>query len=128
LRLSACNTATGGSGANGKEVEGFGGLAQRQGAKAVVASLWAVADRSTKSLMQEFYKLREAKDGLPKSEALREAQLELLNGNIGGGDERLVTDWQIAHEEGKPETAKQPRFTADPKRPFAHPYFGRPLF
>ena len=32
--LSACNTATGGSGANGKEVEGFGVLAQRQGAKA----------------------------------------------------------------------------------------------
>jgi CHAT domain-containing protein len=39
LRLSACNTATAGSGANGKEVEGFGVLAQRQGAKAVVASL-----------------------------------------------------------------------------------------
>ena len=35
LTLSACNTATGGSGANGKEVEGFGVLAQRQGAKAV---------------------------------------------------------------------------------------------
>src|SRR5262249_9219395 len=44
LTLSACNTATGGSGANGKEVEGFGVLAQRQGAKAVVASLWPVFD------------------------------------------------------------------------------------
>jgi CHAT domain-containing protein len=31
LTLSACNTATGGSGANGKEVEGFGVLAQRRG-------------------------------------------------------------------------------------------------
>jgi CHAT domain-containing protein len=72
--------------------------------------------------------LPEAKDALPKIEARREAQLELLNGKIGGGDERLVTNWQIAHEEGKPETAKQPRFTADPKRPFAHPYYWRPLF
>ena len=59
--LVACNTATGASGATGKEVEGFAVLAQRQGAKAVVASLWPVADRSTKNLMQEFYQLREAK-------------------------------------------------------------------
>ena len=63
LTLSACNTATGGSGANGKEVEGFGVLAQRQGAKAVVASLWPVADTSTKLLMQEFYRAREARTG-----------------------------------------------------------------
>jgi len=59
LTLSACNTATGGTGANGKEVEGFGVLAQRQGAKSVIASLWPVADSSTKVLMQEFYRLRE---------------------------------------------------------------------
>jgi CHAT domain-containing protein len=51
LTLSACNTATGGSGANGTEIEGFGVLAQRQGAKAVVASLWPVFDTSTKELM-----------------------------------------------------------------------------
>jgi CHAT domain-containing protein len=66
LTLSACNTATGGSGANGKEVEGFGVLAQRQGAKAVVASLWPVADRSTKLLMQEFYRSRESQMGMSK--------------------------------------------------------------
>jgi len=78
LRLSACNTATGGSGANGKEVEGFGGLAQRTGSEGSSREPVGGCDRSTKSLMQEFYKLREAKDGLPKSEALREAQLELL--------------------------------------------------
>ncbi|MBL8207052.1 MAG: CHAT domain-containing protein, partial [Blastocatellia bacterium] len=47
LTLSACNTATGGSNANGKEVEGFGVLAQDKGAKAVVARLWPVADRTT---------------------------------------------------------------------------------
>ena len=38
LTLSACNTGVG----DGAEVEGFGTLAQRQGAKSVVASLWPV--------------------------------------------------------------------------------------
>jgi CHAT domain-containing protein len=77
LTLSACDTATGDVGADGKEVEGFGMLAQRQGAKAVVASLWPVADDSTRLLMQEFYRLRNARR-LAKVEALRQAQLGLL--------------------------------------------------
>ncbi len=127
LTLSACNTATGGSGANGKEVEGFGVLAQRQGAKAVIASLWPVADRSTKNLMQEFYKLREAKDGLTKAEALREAQLKLLRGEITIDTTILVLNRQIVHDEDKPGTLKQPRFNPDPKKPYAHPYYWAPF-
>jgi NADPH:quinone reductase-like Zn-dependent oxidoreductase len=39
LALPACNTGMG----HGTEVEGFGTLAQRQGAKVDVASLWPVA-------------------------------------------------------------------------------------
>ncbi len=74
LTLSACNTALG----DGSEVEGFGTLAQRQGAKAVIASLWPVADASTSQLMQDFYRIRESSPGITKVEALREAQLELL--------------------------------------------------
>jgi CHAT domain-containing protein/Flp pilus assembly protein TadD len=126
LTLSACNTATGGSGANGKEVEGFGVLAQRQGAKAVVASLWPVADRSTKLLMQEFYRDREARTGESKIAALRQAQLELLRGEISV-DASNSGSRQIVHEEGKPETAKQPLFNPDPKKPFAHPYYWAPF-
>ena len=83
LTLSACNTATGGGGSTGKEVEGFGVLAQRQGAKAVLATLWRVADRSTKTLMQRFYRLRSADPRLPKAEALRQAQLSLLHAPSG---------------------------------------------
>jgi CHAT domain-containing protein len=124
--LSACNTATGGSGADGKEVEGFGVLAQRQGAKAVIASLWPVADRSTKSLMQEFYKLREAKDGVTKAEALRKAQLKLLSGEVGL-DGETAADRQIVHDEPKAETTKRPRYTPDPKKPYAHPYYWAPF-
>jgi CHAT domain-containing protein/tetratricopeptide (TPR) repeat protein len=83
LTLSACDTASGGTGANGKEVEGFGVLAQQKGAKAVIATLWPVADASTNELMQTFYRIRESKPGTTKAEALRQAQLALLNGSAG---------------------------------------------
>lgn len=101
LTLSACDTATGGTTESGKEVEGFAVLAQRQGAKAVIATLWAVADESTRLLMQKFYRLREAGEGTLKAEALRQAQLALLRGD------------------GKQPGAR----TA----PYAHPYFWAPF-
>lgn len=126
LTLSACNTATGGSGANGKEVEGFGVLAQRQGAKAVIASLWPVADRSTKLLMQEFYRSREARNGESKIAALREAQLKLLRGEIAT-DTAPSTSREIIHEEVQPGAVKRPLFKPDPKAPFAHPYYWAPF-
>ena len=127
LTLSACNTATGGSGANGKEVEGFGVLAQRQGAKAVVASLWPVFDTSTKELMQEFYRLREAKSGSTKIEALRQAQLELLRGTLSLATTSSSNNRQIVHEEAKPSAANKPLFKVDPKAPYAHPYYWAPF-
>jgi CHAT domain-containing protein len=126
LTLSACNTATGGAGANGKEVEGFGVLAQRQGAKAVVASLWPVADRSTKLLMQDFYRAREARVGESKIAALREAQLKLLHGEITMAATQS-TSRQITHEDAPVGEVKRPLFKPDPKAPFAHPYFWAPF-
>jgi CHAT domain-containing protein/tetratricopeptide (TPR) repeat protein len=101
LTLSACDTAIGGTGANGKEVEGFGVLAQRKGAKAVIATLWPVADASTNELMQTFYQIRESKPGTTKAEALRQAQLELLNGSV--------------------------KFGGGPAAPYTHPYYWAPF-
>ena len=81
LTLSACETAMfGGREADGREVDGFGALAQRKGAKGVLATLWPIADDSTAQLMQSFYRIRE-RQGLSKAEALRQAQLELLRGS-----------------------------------------------
>jgi len=77
LTLSACETGLGGGrDERGQEIEGFGVLAQQQGAKAVLATLWAVADQSTALLMADTYRLRQAQ-GLTKIEALRQAQLAL---------------------------------------------------
>jgi len=79
LTLSACDTGLGGGrDAQGKEIEGFGVLAQQQGAKAVLATLWPVVDASTAALMAEMYRRRQAQS-LTKIEALRQAQLSLLS-------------------------------------------------
>lgn len=84
LTLSACNTAVSAAGANGKEVEGFAVLAQRQGARSVIASLWEVADASTGFLMLKFYQLENGDRRVSKAEALQKAQLALLNGEMPG--------------------------------------------
>jgi CHAT domain-containing protein len=120
LTLSACDTAVGGEDADGKEVEGLAVLAQRQGAKAVVATLWAVADESTALLMREFYRVRVSDPNMTKAEALRQAQLALLTGKIRGD----------ASSDRGPRTNQDSaaqRFAKDPQRPYAHPYFWAPF-
>jgi CHAT domain-containing protein/uncharacterized protein HemY len=122
LTLSACNTGVG----DGTEVEGFGTLAQRQGAKAVIASLWPVADESTSLLMQEFYRIRESAPEATKLEALRQAQLSLLRGVVGG--EGVGGDRGLVHEDELPARVEAPKFVADPKARFGHPYYWAPFF
>jgi CHAT domain-containing protein/uncharacterized protein HemY len=120
LTLSACETAVGGEDADGKEIEGLAVLAQRQGAKAVVATLWSVADESTALLMREFYRLRTSDQSMTKAEALRQAQIALLTGRLRGG---------VAAARGvrTNPSASTPAFKSDPDRPYAHPYFWAPF-
>ena len=77
LTLSACETALGGMESNGSEIEGFGALAQLQGAKSVLATLWPVADVSTGILMQTLYKYKVENPSCSKIYALQRAQKEL---------------------------------------------------
>jgi CHAT domain-containing protein len=92
ITLSACETAVGGGNdANGLEIEGFGALAQKQGAKSVIATLWSVADKSTGILMQNLYRIREQTKGITKVESLREAQLGFINGSVKSPPEYSYT-------------------------------------
>ncbi len=122
LTLSACETAMqGGREANGREVEGFGTLAQNKGAKSVLATLWQIADASTPELMRRIYLGR--KDGkLTKAEALRQAQLALLRGATGGSS---AEGSRGAKLKGAPEAKAS--FQPDPKAPYAHPYYWAPF-
>jgi CHAT domain-containing protein len=83
LALSACESGVGGMKQDGHEVDGLGTMSQLKGAQAVMASLWEVDDESTADLMGEFYtRWVEGAGRVEKAEALRQAQLQLLNGKI----------------------------------------------
>ena len=74
LLLSACETASGDS----RAALGLAGAAIRSGARSTVATLWQVNDESTAIFMAEFYR-QLALSTISKAEALRNAQLTLLN-------------------------------------------------
>lgn len=104
LTLSACDTAMGGGlDESGAEIEGLATAVQRQGAETVLATLWPVADDSTALLMQRFYR-RQSTRATGKSEALRWAQLSLLNQTDAPGNAN-----------------------ARPRRRYDHPFFWAPF-
>ena len=125
LTLSACNTAVSTTGANGKEVEGFGAVAQERGAKAVLATLWPVADQSTREIMTRFYRIYATTQTVSKAEALRQAQLSLLRGEGRGG--MTSGDQRSSQAVVVPGKSELPDFKSDPHAPFAHPYYWAPF-
>src|SRR5262249_15184420 len=77
VTLSACSTGLGRL-VNGEGVLGLPRAIFSAGARNVAVSLWNVNDSATAMLMESFY--RHLRQGLPKSEALRQAKLALLHG------------------------------------------------
>ncbi|HEY9705421.1 MAG TPA: CHAT domain-containing protein, partial [Allocoleopsis sp.] len=85
LVLSACKTAVG----DNESELGFAGLAVAAGVKTAMGSLWYVSDEGTLGLMTNFYaKLKKAPI---KSEALRQAQISMLRGEVRIENGKLVT-------------------------------------
>jgi len=109
LVLSACVTAFGDA-----EAElGFAGLAVQAGAKSALASLWYVSDLGTLALMGEFYD--QLGDTLVKAEALRQTQLQMLQGNV------MVNDGAVNLSNG--ENLTLPSEFPSGNLSLAHPYF-----
>ncbi len=111
LVLSACRTAIGDN-----EAElGFAGLAVGAGVKSALASLWYVSDEGTLGLMTEFY--RQLAAAPVKAEALRQAQIAMLRGQvrISGG---------ILNSSGEfPSLPLPPEIAALGDLTFSHPYY-----
>lgn len=83
LVLSACRTAVGDDMAE----LGFAGLTLQSGAKSAVASIWNVSDTGTPALMSEFY--NQLGTTTTKAEALRQAQLKMIRGEVEIADNQL---------------------------------------
>lgn len=107
LVLSACRTAVG----NAQAELGFAGLAVMSGSKAAIATLWPVSDVGTLVLMTEFYQhLRTSS----KTEALRQAQIALLNQQI-----RLSNSIALRSR----TTSLPPELKTNQNTDISHPYY-----
>ena len=95
------------------EIDGLGILAQEKGARAVLASLWPVADRSTQRFMQTFYRLH-ARERMTVSSALRATQESLITGRRA--DARATADYRLASAPRRNQAA-----------PYAHPFYWAPF-
>jgi filamentous hemagglutinin family protein len=83
--LSACRSALG-----DEQAElGFTGLAVQAGVKSALGSLWYVSDTGTLGLMTTFY--QQLKQAPIKAEALRQAQLAMMRGEVELEGDELVT-------------------------------------
>ena len=76
LVLSACETAQG----DDRSALGLAGVAVRSGARSTVATLWRIDDEASATLISQFYDqlVQASKTGISKAEALRRAQLAIL--------------------------------------------------
>jgi len=122
LTLSACETGLSSLTDDGREIDSLASVMERLGAKAVLASLWSVNDRSTALFMQEFYKVRQSAPGMTKAEALQRAQRAMLEGQIKGngcGPPRKGASADV--------DMGSPGFACEAARPYAHPYYWAPF-
>ncbi|HEY9849514.1 MAG TPA: CHAT domain-containing protein, partial [Leptolyngbyaceae cyanobacterium] len=112
LVLSACRTAVG-----DEQAElGFGGLAVAAGVKSALASLWYVSDQGTLALMTEFYE--QLKKVPIKSEALQQAQIAMIKGEVRIENNKLVG------LSSQPEGVDLPPELANIKNQnLSHPYY-----
>ncbi|HEY9834699.1 MAG TPA: CHAT domain-containing protein [Stenomitos sp.] len=109
LVLSACKTALG-----DQQAElGFAGLAVQAGVKSAIASLWSVSDEGTLALMTQLY--QQLKVSPIKAEALRQAQIAMLRGQVSLQEGKLFS--------GKTTVDLPPELAKLGSRKLAHPYF-----
>ena len=111
LVLSACRTAVGDT----ESELGFAGFAIQAGVKSVLASLWYVSDEGTLGLMSEFYYQLLQREVTIKSEALRQAQVAMIRGEVRLEDGHLV--W---HKGALPLPTE---LSSLPDRDLSHPYY-----
>jgi CHAT domain-containing protein len=115
--LSGCDTGLIDLNKPWGEFEGICNILLGKGARAVLASLWSVDDKSTALLMARFYRSM-VSGGMPPGEALRDAQIWLRSATAAD-----LRDEFPAVFRDDPDPPSQD----DGVPPFAHPYHWAPF-
>ncbi len=76
--LSACNTAAG-AGAGAEAASGLGSAFFYAGTRALLVTNWSVHSESARQLISDLFRRQSADPTLPRSEALRQAMMALLD-------------------------------------------------
>jgi CHAT domain-containing protein/tetratricopeptide (TPR) repeat protein len=118
VTLSACETGLGKL-TSGDELIGLTRGFIYAGTPSIVASLWNVNDKSTSDLMGLFYKNLKTHS---KIEALRMAQLEMINGEVGRGIVRGVGGITTSNSKEDNDRSQTSRTVNG-----SHPYFWAPF-
>jgi|GEM_PF-820948 filamentous hemagglutinin family protein len=111
--LSACETAFGDVDAE----LGLAGLAVQTGVKSVLATLWQVDDAATLGLMSEFYRQLSRMTYTVKAEALRQAQIAMIEGNI------TVEAGQLRSLSRSEQPVRLPLPSVEESVSLSHPYY-----
>lgn len=120
LAFSACDTAMGDSPrADGSEMEGLAVIAQNQGAGAVLATLWPVADTSTATWMATLYRDLE-QNGERRALTVQQVQQQFLTGEISA--ETLSATERASRVLRLPEQPKPSEMAG-----WTHPYYWAPF-
>lgn len=82
LTLSACDTASAIEHADGSGLKSLASIAQEQGARAVLASLWPIRDTSTATFMRRFYEIADIA-GIDRATALAQVMREFIGDSEG---------------------------------------------
>ena len=109
LVLSACRTALG----NEQAEMGFAGLAVQAGVKSAMGSLWYVSDEGTLGLMTSFYS--QLKKAPIKAEALRQAQISMINGEVSIEGNKMHTS--------REDISLPPELAGLGNKKLSHPYY-----
>jgi CHAT domain-containing protein len=86
-----------------------------------MATLWPVADPSTRDFMIEFYR-RFGTGTEAKAESIRQAQIKLMRGQYTAGESPARAESFAGGAQ-----AVGPPFPTDKKAPYAHPYYWAPF-
>ena len=115
------------------KIDSFAELAQRFGAASVLATLWSVNACSTAEFVKRFYEnklkrnMNKLKRNMNKSEAIRQAQLALLDGSAKSSAACETSKGEARAVDNLPTAKSYKLYKENPAKPFAHPYYWSPF-